>query len=334
MSHTLSETECIRVLLALQDTFDRGADMSTAITTRGLTRRFGDLTAVNNIDLDIPAGQVIGIVGPNGAGKSTTIRMLLGLIKPTEGDGTVFGEPISHPERYASRVGALIENPAFLPNITARANVESMAILRSVPMERVDEVLSIVGLSDRADNKVSEYSLGMKQRLGIAIALLPDPDLLMLDEPTNGLDPAGIVEVRGLIRQLGDEGRTVIVSSHLLSEIEAASDYVVVIRFGEILFAGPLSELLEQEERYVDLEPEVPSGIDDLVKLYRDAGYSAAAYDDLVRVIVDPAESANLNRLAIEHGVILRRLVPSAENLEDVFLRMTAAEPGTKEAAA
>ena len=158
--HTECDTECIELFLGLQDTFNRGAQMSTAITTRGLTRRFGDLTAVNNIDLDIPAGSVIGIVGPNGAGKSTTIRMLLGLIQPTEGAGTVFGEPISHPARYASRVGALIENPAFLPNITARANVESMAILRGVPMERVDKVLSIVGLSDRADNNVSEYSLG------------------------------------------------------------------------------------------------------------------------------------------------------------------------------
>ena len=308
--------------------------MSAAITTRGLTRRFGDLTAVNNIDLDIPAGSVIGLVGPNGAGKSTTIRMLLGLIKPTEGDGTVFGEPISHPERYASRVGALIENPAFLPNITARANVESMAILRGVSRERVDEVLSIVGLADRADNKVSEYSLGMKQRLGIAIALLTDPEMLMLDEPTNGLDPAGIVEVRELIRRLGDEGRTVIMSSHLLSEVEAASDYVVVIRFGEILFAGPLAELLEQEQRYVDLEPELPSGIDDLARMYQDAGYSVTIKDELVRVAVDPAESVNLNRLAIEHGVVLRQLVPSTENLEDVFLRITADEAGTEEAAA
>jgi ABC-2 type transport system ATP-binding protein len=297
--------------------------MDTAISTRGLTRRFGDLTAVDNVDLDIPDGGVVGIVGPNGAGKSTTIRMLLGLIEPTEGKGEVLGEPISHPERYAARVGALIENPALLPNITARANLESMAILRGVSSKRIDEVLATVGLVDRADNKVSEYSLGMKQRLGIAIALLPDPELLVLDEPTNGLDPAGIVEVRGLLRKLGDEGRTVVVSSHLLSEIEAAADYLIVIRDGRILFAGQLAELLDQERRYVELEPELPSALNALAEIYRNTGYEATIKEDLVRIVVDPIESADLNRLAIENGFVLRRLIPSAEGLEDVFLRMT-----------
>ncbi len=296
-----------------------------AITTRGLTRRFGAITAVDSVDLDIPRGGVVGIVGPNGAGKSTTIRMLLGLIEPTDGAGTVFGEPITRPKRYADRVGALIENPAFLPNISARANVQSMATLRGVPSDRVDDVLEIVGLSDRADDCVSKYSLGMKQRLGIAIALLPDPELLVLDEPTNGLDPAGIVEVRQLLRRLGDEGRTVVVSSHLLSEIEAAADYLVVIRFGKILFAGPLGDLLEQERRYVDLQPEMESEIEDLASVYTNAGYDVTIEPDTVRVVIDPVESANLNRLAIENGFVLRQLIRSNENLEDVFLRMTDA---------
>lgn len=298
--------------------------MADAVSTRGLTRRFGDLTAVDDVDLDIPQGGVIGIVGPNGAGKSTIIRMLLGLIKPSDGTGSVLGESIRHPERYAQRVGALIESPAFLPSISARANVESMAILRGVANERVDEVLEVAGLADRAESKVAGYSLGMKQRLGIAIALLPDPDLLILDEPANGLDPAGIVEVRRLIRRLGDEGRTVLVSTHLLGEIEAAADYLVVIRLGEILFAGPLVELMEQEQRYVDLEPELPTTITKLVQLYRDAGYRAAVENGLLRVVVDPTESGNLNRIAIENGVVLRQLVPRAETLEDVFLRMTS----------
>jgi len=300
--------------------------MESVIAARGLTRRFGNLTAVDNIDLDVPRGGVVGVVGPNGAGKSTTIRMLLGLIEPTSGSGEVLGESIRNPKRYADRVGALIENPAFLPNISARANVESMAILRSVPKRRVDEVLEIVGLADRASDRVSEYSLGMKQRLGIAIALLADPEMLMLDEPTNGLDPAGIVEVRQLLRKLGDEGRTVLVSSHLLSEIEAAADHLVVIRQGRILFTGELDELLEQERSYVDLSPELDTGIPGLAAVYRNAGYDLNIEDGVVRVAADPAESANLNRLAIENGYVLRQLIPSAETLEDVFLRMTDRE--------
>lgn len=300
--------------------------MDSVITTRALTRSFGSLTAVDNVDLDIPRGGVIGVVGPNGAGKSTTIRMLLGLIQPTSGSGEVLGESIRNPKRYADRVGALIENPAFLPNISARANVESMATLRGVPKARVDEVLEIVGLSDRANDRVSEYSLGMKQRLGIAIALLPDPEMLMLDEPTNGLDPAGIVEVRQLLKALGDEGRTVLVSSHLLSEIQAAADYLVVIRRGRILFTGELDELLEQEQRYVELSPELDSAIPGIAALYRDAGYDLSVEESIVRVAADPAESAKLNRLAIENGYVLRQLTPIAETLEDIFLRMTDTE--------
>lgn len=303
----------------------------TAIAAGGLTRRFGEITAVNDVDLDIPTGGVVGVAGPNGAGKSTTIRMLLGLIEPSAGTGEVLGESIAHPERYADRVGALIENPAFLPNITARANVASMATLRGVPAERIAEVLDVVGLTDRADDRVSSYSLGMKQRLGIAIALLPDPELLVLDEPTNGLDPAGIVEVRQLLRRLADEGRTVLVSSHLLGEIEAAADYLVVIRQGRILFTGPLAALLERERRYVQLQPELASAVPALAGTYREAGYDVTIDSDIVRVSVDPKESANLNRLAIANGFVLSQLTPTAETLEDVFLRMTE---GSEEAAA
>lgn len=294
-----------------------------AITTRGLTRRFGNLVAVDDLDLELPAGGVIGFIGPNGSGKSTTIRMLLGLIEPSEGEAEVFGSSINHPNRYADRVGALVENPALVLNITGRANVESMALLRGVPMARVDEVLDIVGLAGRSGDNVADYSLGMKQRLGIAIALLPDPELLLLDEPTNGLDPAGIVEVRGLFRRLADDGRTVVVSSHLLSEIEAAADYLVVIRYGKLLFSGPLNELLEQEQRFVDVEPESPADIEPLAATYRSMGLDVEPENGGVRVLVDPVRSADLNRAAIDQGIVLRRLVPRSETLEDIFLRMT-----------
>lgn len=294
-----------------------------AITAAGLRRDFGELVAVNDLDLAVPAHGVIGFVGPNGSGKSTTIRMLLGLIEATDGSATVLGESIDHPAAYADRVGALIENPAFVPSISARANVESMALLRGVPKERVDIVLGIVGLADRADDKVSEYSLGMKQRLGIAVALLSDPELLILDEPTNGLDPAGIVEVRTLIRELADEGRTVVVSSHLLSEIEAAADYLIVIRFGELLFSGPLASLLEQEQKYVDVETSKPADKARLRGIYLEAGYDVEPENGGLRVQVDPSESGELNELAISEGIVLSRIVPRSESLEDIFLRMT-----------
>ena len=306
---------------------------TTSIRTHGLTRTFGDITAVSGLDLELPAHGVIGFVGPNGSGKSTTIRMLLGLIRPTEGHAEVLGEPVSQPERYADRVGALIENPAFIANISGRANVQSMALLRGVLSDRVDAVLEIVGLTDRADSKVSEYSLGMKQRLAIAIALLPDPELLILDEPTNGLDPAGIVEVRALVRQLADEGRTVVVSSHLLSEIEAAADHLVVIRFGELLFAGPVAELLAQEQRFVDVEPEDPTELDRLAQTYQGAGLRIERENGGYRVDADPAASGQLNRLASDAGILLRRVEPRSETLEDIFLRMTDGQVGNDDLA-
>ena len=192
----------------------------------------------SSIDLEVPKGGVVGFVGPNGSGKSTTIRMLLGLIRPTR-DGARCSARPSSIHTFAQKVGALVESPSFLPSLSANANLRSLAALRGLPRKRVDEVIEIVGLAGRGKDLVKTYSLGMKQRLAIAAALLPDPELLILDEPTNGLDPAGIVEVRTLLAAAWrEEGRTLMVSSHLLSEIEAACDRVVIIRFGEMLFSG------------------------------------------------------------------------------------------------
>lgn len=182
------------------------------IRTDRLTRRFGDLVAVDVLSVDVPCGGVTGLVGPNGSGKSTLIRMLLDLIRPSSGTADVLGHPITSPQAYASQVGALIEAPAFVPGLSARANLRSLARLRGLPGSRVEEVLGIVGLMGREQEPVKRFSLGMKQRLGIAAALLPDPQVLVLDEPTNGLDPAGIVEIRGLLQTLGESGRSVIVS--------------------------------------------------------------------------------------------------------------------------
>jgi ABC-2 type transport system ATP-binding protein len=193
----------------------------TAITADGLTRKFGDLTAVDDMTFHIASGGVVGFVGPNGSGKSTTIRVLLGLIKATSGTGTVLGEPIEHPERFAHRVGALIENPTFIGSLSARDNLRNLAALTGIPGKRIDEVLETVGLTGRENDKATTFSLGMKQRLGIAAALLPDPELLVLDEPTNGLDPA---DVGRLIEAVKSKGWTYTSTGHEVSVDIPASD--------------------------------------------------------------------------------------------------------------
>jgi ABC-2 type transport system ATP-binding protein len=300
----------------------------SAIATQGLTKKFGDLVAVDSLDLNIPIGGVVGFVGPNGSGKSTTIRMLLGLITPTSGEAEVLGASISKPGKYAHRVGALIESPSFVPGLSAEANLRSLAALRGLPASRVHEVIQMVGLTGRGRDLVRKYSLGMKQRLAIAAALLPDPELLILDEPTNGLDPAGIVEVRTLLQRLGSEGRTLLVSSHLLSEIEAACDRVVVISFGKMLFSGELSELMERATVHVEAAPEHPEDLPRLAELYRSNGWEAELEAAHVAVKAPGGASAELNRMAMAKGISLAVLTPRENTLEDVFLSMTGAVDG------
>ncbi len=297
--------------------------MTTAITSVGLTKRFRDLTALDDITLEIPSGGVVGFVGPNGSGKSTYIRTLLGLLSPTSGTATVLGEPISRPDRYADRVGALIENPAFVGSLTARDNLHSLAALRRLPTSRVDEVLDVVGLAGRDGDRASTYSLGMKQRLGIAAALLSDPELLLLDEPTNGLDPAGIVEIRSLLRRLADEGRTVVVSSHLLGEIQAACDSLVVIRFGELVYSGGLAELMDEAAEHVVAAPSSIDEVGRLAAIVRADGWSVEPQGSMISVRMPTHASARINELAIADGIVLKTLTPVHERLEDVFLRMT-----------
>jgi ABC-2 type transport system ATP-binding protein len=299
-----------------------------SITTEGLSRRFGRVNAVNSLTLEIPEGGVIGLVGPNGSGKSTLIRMLMGLIRPTGGSATVLGSTIDHPSRYAGAVGALIESPAFIPALSARRNLTSLALLRGLPLTRVDEVLDIVGLAGRDKEPVKSFSLGMKQRLGIAAALLPDPRLLILDEPTNGLDPAGIVEIRALLQHLGGEGRTVIVSSHLLAEIEAACDYIVVIRFGELMFAGAIEELMARTRAHIDITAEHASDHDQLSAHLEREGWSVQHIDGILRVSAEQSSCAALNRAAAGIGITLSGLTFAQDSLEDIFLAMTGTTDG------
>jgi ABC-2 type transport system ATP-binding protein len=220
-------------------------------------------------------------------------------------------------------VGALIESPAFVPALSARRNLQSLARLRGLGDERVDAVLQTVGLIGRDREPVKRFSLGMKQRLGIAAALLPDPHLLILDEPTNGLDPAGIVEIRALLRRLADEGRAVVVSSHLLSELEAISDHIVVIRFGELMFSGPIADLLARTRAHLDLTCEQDADLPVLAGALTAAGWAVQDHGDRLRVVAQAADGARLNRMAAAHGLTLNSITFAQDSLEDIFLAMT-----------
>ena len=224
------------------------------IETYGLSKHFGQRKAVDGLTISIPAKTIAGFVGPNGAGKTTTIRLLLGLIRPGAGSATILGQPLTHPERYLPRVGALIDAPAFYPSLSGRTNLEVLTRLGGYSRSRVGHVLELVDLLDRAKDPVKTYSQGMKQRLGVAMALLPDPDLLILDEPANGLDPLGIIGMRDLLRRLRAQGKTIFLSSHLLGELEQVTDWFVILHQGKALFSGPAHELLDRSGEGASLE--------------------------------------------------------------------------------
>lgn len=227
---------------------------TVAIETSNLSKRFGQRKAVDGLTISIPAGTIAGFVGPNGAGKTTTIRLLLGLLRPDEGSATILGKSLTDSRSYLPRVGALIEAPAFYPGLSGRTNLEVLARLGGYPRSRVSQVLELVEMSDRAGDHVRTYSQGMKQRLGVAMALLPDPDLLILDEPANGLDPLGIITMRDLLRHLREQGKTIFLSSHLLGELERVADWLVMLHQGKALFSGPARDLLDRHGEGTSLE--------------------------------------------------------------------------------
>ena len=295
----------------------------TSIRTAGLTKDFGDLRAVDNINIDLPEGGVAGFVGPNGSGKSTTIRMLLGLIKPTSGEAEVLGHSISNPSAYLHRVGGLIEAPAFYPSLSGEENLRVFAALGGFARGRIAEMLEIVGLGDRGGDKYKNYSLGMKQRLGIALALLPDPDLLVLDEPTNGLDPQGIVEIRSLLMELGASGKTVFVSSHLLAEIQAACDSIVMIDHGGVVFGGTLVDLLNRNSPTIRAAAENETDTIRLIELATKAGYQSTRVNGAIEIDAPSVWAPDLNRLAWQAGITLKELQATSADLESAFFAMT-----------
>ena len=292
-----------------------------AIETRALTKRYGDaIVAVDDLDLRVRRGEVYGFLGPNGAGKTTTLRMLLGLVRPTSGQATVLGASPGSPEGLA-RIGALVETPAFYPYLSGRDNLRVLARHAGVSEDRVEAVLAEVRLSGRAGDRSATYSLGMKQRLGVAAALLKDPELLILDEPTNGLDPAGMAEMREFMRSLGEGGRTLVLSSHLMGEIQQVSDRVGVIRDGSLVAEGTVEELRGRAGLRVRAEP--------LSEAARLVGALPAvdqviSVDGLLDVAVDTAQAPAINRALVEAGIAVSELYAQKASLEDVFLELTA----------
>ena len=292
------------------------------------SRKRGVRHALDGFDMRVEAGQVHGFLGPNGSGKTTTLRTLLGLIKPNGGRMAILGQELPHAlPAVAGQVGAIVESPQFFPHFSARDTLGLLAQAGELPKQRVDEVLELVGLRDRAGERVKTYSLGMKQRLAVASALLKNPKLLILDEPANGLDPGGIREMRGLMRELSEAGMTVVLSSHILGEIQLICDSVTIISLGRRVAFGPVEEVLaahSQGSVRVRLEAvgDLPQAADALSR----AGVRVAAEPDhLMLSGVD--KPATVSRLLAEQGLYVSELTPVAVDLESVFLELTATAP-------
>jgi ABC-2 type transport system ATP-binding protein len=304
---------------------------AAVVEVRGLTKRYGQRSAVDDVSLSVRRGEVYGFLGPNGAGKTTTLRMLLGLVAPTTGTVSVLGRPPGDPQSLA-RVGSLVEAPAFYPYLSGQDNLRVIARYAGLPVSRIAEVLRSVDLADRARDKFATYSLGMKQRLGVAAALLKDPELVILDEPTNGLDPAGMRDMRRLLRALGADGRTVLLSSHLLGEVQQICDRVGVIDRGRMVAESTVEELRGGTELIVAATPS------DLARAELESMSEVEAvrtFEGALRVRTDDRHTALINRTLVAAGVAVTELRRDERQLEDVFLAMTdheTGEPSVKEA--
>lgn len=306
-----------------------------AIETSRLTRRYGNLCAVDTLNLEVPRCSIYGFLGPNGAGKTTTIRMLLGLIRPDEGEVTLLGEPFkNHRLSLLKRVGSLVENPSLYLHLTGRENLEVTRRLRGVERRQIARVLAIVNLEKDADRRTREYSLGMRQRLGLALALLSEPELLILDEPTNGLDPAGIHEMRELLRRLPAEHQiTIFLSSHLLSEVEQIATHLGIVQNGRLLFQGALETLQAQRQVSVALEVHQPELA---ATVLRKAGWTVQSCENQRLNITanSRADAVAVNHLLVNQGIEVFYLSLERPSLEETFLNMTReARPKVQEIA-
>ncbi|MFJ7941705.1 ABC transporter ATP-binding protein [Peribacillus sp. NPDC096622] len=295
------------------------------VVTNELTKKYKNHTSVDGLNLRIERGQIYGFLGPNGAGKTTTIRMLLGLIKPTKGSIEIFGQNlIKNRLQILQRIGSLVESPTYYGNLTGYENLEAVRRLRAIPEKRVNEVLEIVRLTTVANRLTKEYSLGMKQRLGIAAALLSSPDLLILDEPTNGLDPSGIQEMRELIKELPKSGMSVLVSSHLLSEIDQMATQVGIINNGKMIFQDSIERLRQKRK------PLLKVGVSDVIEaktLLKGKGLKVEMQKDFLWLAqTEPEFVSEINSILVHSGVSVYRLEEVKRSLEDIFLELTGTE--------
>lgn len=293
------------------------------ISTTNLTKKYKKNTSVDGIDLKMNRGEIYGFLGPNGAGKTTTIRMLLGLIKPSRGSIEIFGQSLKRNRiNILQRVGSLVESPSYYGNLTGYENLETVRRLRGLPEKRVHEVLDIVRLTKVANRLAKEYSLGMKQRLGIAAALLSQPDLLILDEPTNGLDPAGIQEIRELIKELpGRQGMSVLISSHLLSEIDQMATQVGIINEGKLIFQDSIDTLRQKQK------PLLKIGVNDIHEansVLKNNGLAPQMQNEALWISeTAPEFVSEINSILVHSGVSVYRLEEVKRTLEDIFLDIT-----------
>jgi ABC-type multidrug transport system ATPase subunit len=294
--------------------------VETVLSITNLTKKFRRLTAVNNLNLEVKRGQVFGMLGPNGSGKTTTLGMLMSVINPTSGSYSWFGEAPTHHVR--KKIGAVLEHPIFYPYLSGQKNLELNAMIKQCPVENIPNVLELVELTDRRDDKYKTYSLGMKQRLAIASALLNDPTVLILDEPTNGLDPMGIAEIRELIKKIAANGKTIILASHLLDEVQKVCSHFAILRKGNLIHTGPVEEVTKGTET-VEVRADVERFNELLMKF---GGTSSVARENgyYQVTLLDNFRSKDLNQFLFENGVVADHLVTKKKSLEKMFLEILA----------
>jgi len=297
--------------------------VSTVLTINQLTKKYGRITAVNALDLQVETGQVYGILGPNGSGKTTTLGILLGVVKQTSGTFSWFGEPASAKARR--KVGAILEMPAFMPYLNAEQNLRIVCKIKEVPFSEIDRCLAMVNLLERKTDPFKTYSLGMKQRLAIASALLCDPGVLILDEPTNGLDPQGIAEIRELIISIANMGKTILLASHLLDEVQRVCSHFAVLKKGKRIYAGGVSEALGVSN-LVEMKAENMQALEQGFALYNGVNKLQREGEALVAQLADGNSVEQMHKHLVEKGVILSHLVVRKKSLEKQFLELLAQE--------
>ncbi|MAY23242.1 MAG: ABC transporter ATP-binding protein [Flavobacteriaceae bacterium] len=295
--------------------------MEPILTINNLTKKFGPITAVNNVSFTIEKGNVYGILGPNGSGKSTTLGIVLNVVNKTSGDFHWFdGTDSTH--NALKKVGAIIERPNFYPYMTAVQNLQLVCKIKGVSSEKIEEKLEVVGLTERKHSKFSTFSLGMKQRLAIASALLNDPEILILDEPTNGLDPQGIHQIREIIKKIAQNGTTILLASHLLDEVEKVCSHVVILRKGQSLYTGSVDGM-NASHGFVILQSGDNEKLHATLEAMQTFSHIKREGDTLIAYLNEPMDAATLNRELFEKGIVLSRLEKRKESLEEQFLQLT-----------